>query len=300
MAKMAIAPTPSVVTLPPREPPPALLDFLERRFPRVGREVWSRRMAEGKVLTGDGAPVTPATPYRAGERLLYFREVEEEPAIPFAEEVLFAGRDLLVADKPPFLPVHPTGPYVTECLLHRLRRRTGLEGLTPLHRLDRATAGLVLFSVRPESRPLYHRLFDRGEVVREYRAVARVAAEPRRREWHLDSRLVRGEPWFRMRTAPGPPNARTRVLLESWRQGRGLFRLLPETGKKHQLRLQMAELGFPLAGDRLYPELAPPAPDDFSRPLALVAHRLAFRDPLTGEERRFTSRRRLGLGSPPP
>lgn len=290
---MGIAPTPSVVTLPPREPAPSLLDFFDRRFPRVGREVWRRRLAEGKVLDERGAAVTLETPYAAGRRLRYFREVEVEPVVPLAEEVLWAGEHLVVADKPPFLPVHPTGPYVSECLLHRLRRRTGRGDLAPLHRLDRETAGLVLFSARRDSRPLYHQLFDRGEIDREYRAVARVAAEPRRRRWRLESRLVRGEPWFRMRETPGPPNARTAIELVDRRVGWGLFRLRPESGKKHQLRLHMAALGFPIAGDRLYPDLAPPAADDLSRPLALVAHRLAFRDPVSGEAVAFTTRRRL-------
>ena len=293
---MSIAPIPSVVTLPAGiggEDPANLLDFLDRRFPRVGREVWRRRIAGGKVRWADGEAVRPGGPYRPGARLHYFREVQAEPEVPFREEILYADRHLLVADKPPFLPVHPAGRWVNECLLHRLRRATGIADLAPLHRLDRDTAGLVLFSIDPATRPAYHQLFDRGEVERTYRAAARVDGAPKRREWRRESRIVPGSPWFRMREAPGPPNARTRVGLESLRAGRGLFRLHPETGKKHQLRLHMAALGFPLDNDRLYPDLAPEAADDFDRPLALLAWRLAFTDPLSGERREFTSRRSL-------
>jgi tRNA pseudouridine32 synthase / 23S rRNA pseudouridine746 synthase len=293
---MSIAPTPSVVTLPAGiggEDPADLLDALDRRFPRVGLEVWRRRIAERKVRWADGEAVRPGEPCRPGERLHYFREVEAEPTVPFREEVLYVDGHLLVADKPPFLPVHPAGRWVNECLLHRLRRATGIAGLAHLHRLDRATAGLVLFSTDPATRPAYHQLFDRGEVERTYRAAARVEGAPEEREWRRESRLVPGSPWFRIREAPGPPNARTRVVLESLRVGRGLFRLHPETGKKHQLRLHMAALGFPLDGDRLYPDLAPEAADDFDHPLDLLAWRLAFTDPLSGERREFTSRRSL-------
>jgi tRNA pseudouridine32 synthase / 23S rRNA pseudouridine746 synthase len=290
---MSIAPTPSIFTVAAADGGDDLLELLDRRFPKVGREVWQRRIEDGKVRWAEGRPVTPGERARPGARLHYFREVAAEPAVPFREEILFADDRLLVADKPPFLPVHPAGRWVNECLLHRLRRATGWTDLAPLHRLDRETAGLVLFSTDPASRPLYHRLFERGEVEREYLAAALTAAPPPEREWKRESRLVAGTPWFRMREAPGPPNARTHIVLDDWHDGRARFRLHPETGKKHQLRIHLAALGFPIAGDRLYPELAPEAPDDFDRPLALLAHRLTFVDPLTGELRTFSSRRNL-------
>jgi tRNA pseudouridine32 synthase/23S rRNA pseudouridine746 synthase len=290
---VAVAPRPSFVTLPPAAEPPALLDFLDRRFPRVGREVWRERLRSGKVLGGDGLAVGLGTPYRAGERLAYFREVRQEPVVPFAEEVLFATHHLLIADKPPFLPVIPAGPYVAECLLYRLRRSTGEAALAPVHRLDRETSGLVALSRRPETRSFYHGLFARREVEREYLAVAEVPEPPGERRWRVASRLVRGEPWFRMREVPGEPNATTEVTLLDWQDGRGLFRLRPETGKKHQLRIHMAGLGFPIVGDRTYPELAPERPPDFDHPLELLARRLAFRDPVTEERVEVVSRRRL-------
>ena len=290
---MSIAPTPSVFTVGAADGGGDLLELLDRRFPKVGREVWQRRIDDGKLRWEEGRPVSPGERARPGARLLYFREVAAEPEIPFAEEILFADDRLLVADKPPFLPVHPAGRWVNECLLHRLRRATGLTDLAPLHRLDRETAGVVLFSTDPTSRPLYHRLFERGEVAREYLAVSLTAAPPAEREWLRESRLVAGTPWFRMREVPGPPNARTRIVLEDHRDARARFRLYPETGKKHQLRLHMAALGFPIGGDRLYPTLSPESPDDFAHPLALLAHRLTFLDPVTATPRTFTSHRDL-------
>ncbi len=273
------------------KPPATLFDYLVARFPRVGGAAWALRFARGLVTDDDGVALETGSPYRPGLRLRYFREVERESRVPFDEEIVFRNDHLLVVDKPHFLPVVPSGPYVNECLLYRLQRSTGLEDLTPLHRLDRPAAGLVLFSTDPGSRGDYHRLFDQRRLRREYRAVAKVARRPERREWRLENRLVRGEPWFRMRTVAGHPNAVTRVVLDHWRDGRAYLLLYPESGKKHQLRLHLAEIGLPIAGDRLYPELRPQAPPDFDRPLRLLAHRLRFRDPASGEELDLRSRR---------
>lgn len=290
---LSIAPSPSIVALPDTPGATTILDFLERRFPKVGREVWQRRIEEGKVLDEEHRPITLATPYRPRTRLLYFREVDREPEIPFRETVLYRDDHLLVADKPHFLPVVPAGRYVNQCLVYRLRRATGVETLVPVHRLDRTTAGLVICSLRQDTRALYCDLFVRRRVAKEYLAVAEVPEAPRRREWRVENRLVRGEPPFRERQAPGEVNAVTRIVLRDRRDGRGLFHLFPDTGKKHQLRVHLASLGFPIVGERYYPELLPEAPLDLTRPLQLLAWRLRFRDPVSGEERDLVSHRRL-------
>ncbi len=288
------SPTPSHATLPALKRPPAtLLDYLAERFPHVGAETWRARIAGGHVTFDDGEPLSVTTSYRAGARVRYFRAVAEEPEVPFDEEILFENEHLLVADKPHFLPVTPSGPWVNECLLNRLRRRSGNRDLVVAHRLDRETAGLVLCCKDPAVRGLFGRLFQEGRVEKEYLAVARVADRPWREPIDVASRLVQGEPWFRMRTVPGPPNARTRVELTAWQDGHGLFRLTPATGKTHQLRVHLASLGFPLVNDRTYPELQPKAPPDFSRPLQLLASGLKFRDPVSGRKLSFRSRRRL-------
>ena len=302
---MSIAPFPSWVSIPETADFPTVLDFLDHRFPRVGRETWRSRFERGKVLDEAGRPVTPGAPCVPQSRLRYFREVEHEPRIPFRETVLHRDEHLLVADKPHFLPVVPAGPYVNECLVYRLRQATGEEELTPVHRLDRVTAGLVLCSLRRESRAAYTRLFAERRVEKEYLAVARLPnrstespapeAEPLRpgRRWTLKSRLVRGTPPFLTREMPGPPNAVTHLELLGRHGDLGLFRAVPKTGKKHQIRFHLASLGFPVLHERYYPELLPEAPVDFDRPLQLLARRVGFTDPVTGEERLFVSRRRL-------
>jgi tRNA pseudouridine32 synthase/23S rRNA pseudouridine746 synthase len=223
----------------------------------------------------------------------YYREIAHEPAIPFAEEIIFRNDHILVADKPHFIPVTPSGPYVNESLLFRLRRSTGIEELSPIHRLDLETAGLVLFSVRQSTRHLYHELFASNTIAKEYRAVARLEREPEAREWLVENRLEPGEPWFRMRIAEGEPNTSTRVELLDRAGSLGLFGLHPRTGRKHQLRLHMASLGFPIVNDQLYPTPLPPGPYDHARPLGLLACRLAFTDPVTGAAMDLSSRRRL-------
>jgi tRNA pseudouridine32 synthase/23S rRNA pseudouridine746 synthase len=288
------APKPSSIYCETLDPAPAtVLDYLRQRFPHVSAAEWRERVERGAVTFADGGPVTPVTPFRAGATVRYYREVKHEPAIPFTEEILFRNDDILIADKPHFIPVTPSGPYVNESLLFRLRNSTGIDELSPIHRLDLETAGLVLFSLRRETRHRYHELFASNTIGKEYRAVAHLEREPDGTEWLVEKRLVPGEPWFSMTIAEGEPNTSTRVELLERDGGLGMFRLLPRTGRKHQLRLHMASLGFPIVNDQLYPTPLPPGPYDHARPLQLLAHRLAFTDPVTGAAMEFVSRREL-------
>ncbi len=287
---MGIARHPSVVTLPAVERPyPTILEFLARTFPHVAPAEWAERLRAGKVRDARGAPVTADCPYVPGARIVYFREVPHEPVIPFAERIVFRNDEILVADKPHFLPVTPGGDFVEECLLNRLIRRTGIAGLVPLHRLDRETAGLVLFSVNRQTRGRYHHLFAHGEAEKTYEALARLERIPREGEWTVENRIERGEPRFRMQVVPGVPNARSIIRLLEIRDELGWFRLRPLTGKTHQLRLHMSGLGFPIVNDRVYPTLLPERPDDYDRPLQLIAKRLRFRDPVSGRDLEFES-----------
>ena len=311
---MALAP--STVTMPAAQPPyPSILTFLERRFPQVAIEIWQQRLAEGKVLDEAGQPITPQTPYAPQRRLFYFREQEREPLIPFAETILFQNDEILVADKPPFLPVIPSGPYVDQCLLARLQKKTGIKALAPVHRLDRETAGLVLFSTNKANRGLYHNLFRDGAISKTYVAICHYAGDGQQQEWLVENRIVEGSPWFRMQIVDGPINARTKVKLLAMIEentatgdhndparnpaggqqtgGRARFQLTPLTGKKHQLRLHLSSLGFGIINDRSYPELHPKAEDDWQNPLQLLAQSLRFRDPITGQPMEFQSERRL-------
>jgi tRNA pseudouridine32 synthase/23S rRNA pseudouridine746 synthase len=294
---MGIARHPSVVTLPAAgQPYPTILEFLARAFPHVSPAEWLERMRAGKVTDARGAPVTRDSPFVPGTRIFYFREVPNEPVIPFVERIVLQNDEILVADKPHFLPVTPGGDFVEECLLNRLLKRTGIAGLVPMHRLDRETAGLVLFSVNRRTRGLYHHLFAHGEAGKTYEALARLDRVPLEREWTVENRIERGEPRFRMQVVPGAANARSVIHLVEATGNRGRFRLHPLTGKTHQLRLHMSGLGFPILNDRVYPTLLPESADDYDRPLQLIAKRLRFRDPVSGRVMEFESERELKEG----
>lgn len=288
---------PSCVGLPAdtTEHWPTITDFLAQRFPAIARTVWLRRMHECLVVDEHGVPVTPERPYAGPLRVYYYRELAHEPRIPFDEIVLYQDEHLVAVDKPHFLPVTPSGRYLQETLLVRLKRRLGIATLQPIHRIDLDTAGVVVFSVQPSTRDAYHALFRRREVVKQYEAIAPwragLALPCARR-----SRIVVGTPFFRLREAAGPANAETRIELLDVNGGLARYRLLPTTGRKHQLRVHMAALGIPIVNDRFYPSLVDVADDDFSRPLQLLARAIAFVDPVTGQPRHFESARRLSLG----
>jgi tRNA pseudouridine32 synthase/23S rRNA pseudouridine746 synthase len=266
----------------------SVLEALCARFPAIGREQWLDRIARGRVLDGLGVAIVADSRYREGMRIHYYREVEDETEIPFTETVLHVDEHLVVADKPHFLPVTPAGGFVEQTLLRRLIRRLDNPQLVPLHRIDRATAGLVLFSANPASRAAYQALFRERRIDKRYEALAAPLPELAFPLWRR-SRIVRGEPFFRMCESAGEPNSETCIdVIERgatyWR-----YALQPVTGRKHQLRVHMAALGAAILHDRCYPALADAAPDDYRRPLKLLAQQLAFVDPLSGESRCFTS-----------
>jgi len=283
---------PSRLQLPPGHWP-TLLDGLCARFPRIDRGQWQDRFARGRVQDAQGRALAADQPWQVGLEILYFREVSHEPRIPFNETILYQDEHLLVVDKPHFLPVTPAGAHVRETLLARLVARTGNAQLAPLHRLDRLTAGLVLFSLRPESRDAYQRLFRERRIDKTYEALApALPALDFPVERH--SRIGPAQPFFRMGEMEGEPNASTRIeVIDAtgpvWR-----YRLQPRTGRKHQLRVHMAALGAPIIGDDLYPQLRPAA-SGAQAPLQLLARALSFDDPLNGERRVFSSQRQLGL-----
>lgn len=289
---------PSAVGLPPG-PWASWLDFFAARFAHVPRAEWQERLARGDVRDAQGLPLAPEAPYRPHGKAWYYRALAQEPRVPFEAEILFRDAHLLVVDKPHWLAVTPGGRHLQETLLVRLKQQLDLPMLQPLHRIDRETAGLVLFGLQVAERGAYQALFRERRVHKTYEAVAPLRADlalPLVRE----SRLQEGTPFFRQREAEGPPNALTRIALREQAGDWGLYQLEPLTGQRHQLRVHMAALGLPIRFDAFYPEVlrGPDAPDEHARPLQLLARTLAFEDPVTGQARRFTSRRTLAWFRP--
>ena len=287
----------SVVSVP--QDAPHLLDFLAQRMPGISRSEWAERLAQGLVLHEDGQAALPDQSCQPGQRLYYYRHLDDEPVLPFQAQVLFEDDHLLVVDKPHFMPVTPSGRYVQQSLLVQLKRQTGCTDLVPLHRIDRETAGLVLFGKRLQERDAYHALFRHHLIHKTYHAVAAHAPHLQLPRVYA-SRLVPGEPFFRTQEVPGPANSETRIALLHTHGQRALYALEPISGKRHQLRVHMNAMGIPIEGDPFYPTVlrGPNAPEDFSQPLQLLAQSVRFTDPITGQARAWTSRLRLTLSPP--
>ena len=270
-----------------------LIDYLAAHFSHISLASWQRRFDSGLISLERGEPLKQDSPYLAGQTILYYRQVENEPIIPFEPHILHLDEHLLVVDKPHFLPVTPSGRYVSQTLLAKLRNHPDLQQLavndiSPLHRLDKDTAGVMLLSVNPSSRACYHALFADRHIHKTYHAIA-----PTRSDlcypFHIHSRLERGEPFFLTKTAQGEPNAHTMIELIENNGAFSLYQLTPVTGKKHQLRVHMASLGMPLLNDNFYPTVKTQGSSDFTKPLQLLAKSIAFIDPLTNELRDFNS-----------
>lgn len=263
--------------------------FLCDRFPQIAPDLWLKRIVQGEVKLRSGEAVSVSMPFQQGLCVFYYREVEDEIPIPFKEQILFQDEHLLVVDKPHFLPVIPTGQFLKETLLVRLKQLTGNDDLVPLHRLDRETAGVMLFSVCKETRGAYQTLFQQREIEKEYEAIGKIPSELTFPLTYR-SRLERSDRFFLTDEVAGLPNAETSfVLLERLGEW-GRFKVRPKTGKKHQIRVHMASLGMPIMNDPFYPvAVAKNHVDDYDKPLQLLAKSIAFTDPITHQIKRFNS-----------
>jgi tRNA pseudouridine32 synthase/23S rRNA pseudouridine746 synthase len=262
-------------------------------------------MSDGKVHRHDHSLITAQSPFKEQERIYYYREVESEPVIAAAEAIIYQDAHILVAYKPHFLPVIPGGVFVNECLQNRLRRATGIKSLQAVHRLDRVTAGLVIFSVNPATRHLYHHLFESRQIQKTYQAIARlndgqqlIGKHLVGKSWEVNNRLVRSQPRFTMQVVEGESNSHSIITCIEQSVHEALFELRPITGKTHQLRVHMQCLGFGIKHDKYYPVLQPLSVDNIDVPLQLLAKTLDFIDPVTNAPRSFSAARNLSLSQP--
>ncbi len=273
-----------------------LAEFLIHRFPGVPDTLWQQRLAAGDVIDDAGQRVSATQAFEAGRRLYYFRAVQAEPPIPFEAVVLWQDAHLLVVDKPHFLPVLPSGKYVQETVLVRLKNRLGLPELSPIHRIDRDTAGLVLFCARQASRDAYQALFRQRQVDKTYHAIA---------FWNPDlpwpiTRASRIAPptaghFMQQTEVPGAPNSLTHIRPIEVHGKLAKYELKPVTGLRHQLRVHMNALGLPILNDGIYPVLTPEGTADFTKPLQLLAQSIRFTDPISQRAVRFESPQSLAL-----
>ena len=286
---------PPIQAFKPNSAPQSVYAFLCEKFAHISAAEWQQRFVQGLVMRADGTSIGLDTAYMGNTHVFYYRALATEVEVPFAHQILFENEHLLVVDKPHFLTISPTGKYVQQTLLVRLKQQTGYADLTPIHRLDRETAGLVLFCKTASMRAAYQQLFATQQVQKTYHAIAPFSADlslPCEVSLHLQ----KGEPFYTMQVRPDlAPNSQSRIELLAHNGLNAKYALMPTTGKQHQLRLHMAHLGIPILNDPLYPVVQHKPNDDFSQPLQLLAKRLALIDPITLQPLRFESQFELHL-----
>jgi tRNA pseudouridine32 synthase/23S rRNA pseudouridine746 synthase len=289
--------------IPRTGPWATIADYMVERFSHLDPEYLRARFPRGEIVDIDGAAIGEDTPLGAVDFVWYYREPPVELEIPFDVEILHRDDDLVVVDKPHFLPTTPAGKYLQNSALVRLRKLLGNDDLTPIHRLDRATAGILMFSARPATRGAYQSLFQDRAIEKVYEAVSALPDG-----WDAASPALAGRPFpvtvrthiekFRGQVCvvvdpAREPNSETVVELLGL-DDRVLHTLLrPHTGRMHQLRVHLASVGAGILNDGLYPVLLDEKPDDHRRPLQLLARELRFVDPLSGKPREFLTRRTL-------
>ncbi|MFK4762950.1 pseudouridine synthase [Microbacterium sp. ZW T5_45] len=275
---------------------PTVSAYMVARFFHLDAERLLVRFDRGEIVARDGSPLRRDTPLGAEEFVWYYREPPVERDIPFEVQLRHQDRDLVVVDKPHFLPTTPGGKFLQNSALVRLRNLLGIPELTPIHRLDRATAGLLMFSARPDTRGAYQLMFENRKVQKVYEAVS-----DRPSNWSPEvfplvyrNHIVKHRGEVRVQVDDSrEPNAETLIEVLSSDEHVVHTLLRPHSGKMHQLRVHLASLGLGIRNDGFYPTLLPEEPDDFSRPLQLLARELHFTDPLSGEARMFVSGLRL-------
>jgi len=269
----------------------SMIEFFHDRFPHLSLKNCIDRFNNKEIVTSDGTVLNADSQYIPGRHIFFYRELESELCIPFEEEIIYQDDNIVVADKPHFLPVYPSGNYLHETLLIRLRKKLNIDSLELCHRIDRETAGIVLLTKKVSCRAAYHALFADRKITKVYHALA--AKTDIQLPLVHKSRLVKGKPYFKMKEEFGESNSETKIGLIEERLEHNLYELSPVTGKKHQLRVHLASLGIPILNDPLYPEITKKAADDFSKPLQLLAKSIQFKDPFSGKNRSFESSQNL-------
>lgn len=274
--------------------PKTVYAYLCAQFPHIESSEWQSRFDNSLVYDAQGNTLSIESSFQANTHCFYYRFLAHEVHVPFHHQILFENEHLLVVDKPHFLTMSPTGQYVQETLLVRLKQQTGNEHLTPIHRLDRETAGVVLISKCVQSRGFYQQMFATRQVQKTYHAIAAYRDDL---NFPLITKLKmeKGQPFYTMQVVEGEPNSETEVQLLQHNGQWGKYELKPHTGKQHQLRVHLSHLGIPIQNDPFYPQVCHKADDDFSAPLQLLAKHIQFTDPVTQKQMQFSSELELTL-----
>ncbi|GAA3528830.1 RluA family pseudouridine synthase [Aeromicrobium panaciterrae] len=268
-------------------------EWLHHRLPE--RVDVAGMLAGERFVYDDLRPVADGDSYTPHTFVWFHRDLVDEAEVPGEIHVVHRDKRLIVVDKPAFLSSIPRGRHVRQSVVVRLRDELGLPELSPLHRLDRVTSGLLLLATQRRWRGPYQTLFQDNLVTKTYRALA-----PVRPDLELpvtvSNHIVKRRGSWQVEVVPGEsPNAETSIELESFSDGCGVYRLSPRTGRTHQLRRHMNDLGIPIVNDPLYPVVQDIEVDNFGHPLQLLAAELSFTDPVDGSPREFRAVRDIPI-----
>lgn len=280
-----------------------LINAQRHRHPDDNDAALTARFNAGEVVLQNGQALKPDDIIATNRDVYFYRTPAPETPVPYTIHTVFEDENLLIVDKPPFMATMPRASHITETATVRLRRATGNNELSPAHRLDRLTSGILVFTKRREIRGAYQTLFAAREVSKTYEAISVVQPLSTPVVWHSRMTKVPGEIQGHNHT-DGEPNAHTELVaitpLSAAEQRvveavhgpcppLARYTLRPRTGKTHQLRLHMWAADAPILGDPVYPITYPVEAEDMAVPMHLTARSIAFTDPLTGQPREFTT-----------
>ncbi len=271
----------------------SLRDFLVWKIPRLSETRIDEMFAEGRFVDEKGTVLPHDTPYLNNRFVFFHRDLPDETPPPGELLVLYQDERIVVLDKPHFWSTIPRGQHVLYSATVQARRMLDLPELSPAHRLDRSTAGVLLCTKYRKFRAHYQLLFEHREVSKTYEAIAPVK-DDLQFPVEVKSHIAKYRGQIRAVELPDEePNSHTLIELEETRSGLGRYKVTPYTGKTHQIRLHFNSLGIPLIGDAFYPVLLENNVHDFSSPMQLLAKSLEFDDPISGQPMKFTSSRML-------
>ena len=288
-----------LLTFPvPREFAGLRLDrFIQNRIPRLSR-TRANEIVKACAYRQDGTRRRASERVRAGEVVLLVRPPMNEPSTPQDFVVLFEDEHVLALDKPAGLPMHPTATYHKHTLTWLLKERYGVDAPQFAHRLDRETSGVVICGKSRDAERALKNCFQYRHTEKTYLAVVH-GTPPAEGRMDLDLAPVTDGLHVMMQALPQGEGLSAVTTFRTLSSGPhySLLELTPETGRQHQLRVHLSNLGFPIVGDKLY-GVEGPAPfmeyiesgmtDALARRLvlprhALHAHALTIEHPFSGE-----------------
>ncbi|XP_067130893.1 pseudouridylate synthase RPUSD2-like [Centruroides vittatus] len=226
-----------------------LLDVITNDYPMYSKEEYKMLIEDG-IIRVNKKNVSTDYILKSSDVITHFVHRHEAPVLATPVKLLYKSNDIVVADKPPSIPVHPCGRYRHNSALFILARENNLENLYTIHRLDRLTSGLLIFGLNQASaKNIINQMRDR-QVQKEY--LCRVEGN------FMEGETICKEPILMYRNAgiclvdPNGKKCLTKFIKLSFNGKSSVVLCKPLTGRTHQIRVHLQYLGHPIINDPLY------------------------------------------------